>query len=1845
MLIFVLVNIFVLFSNTHTADAVPVPVPLPTIDLVQTKMSIWEKAWHYAQVAYTKSKEVIKVASDVAVKNGLRVFFGQLAEDTAVWLASAGTGQKPLFITDPNYWKNLTDAAAGDALYSLGANTFGINVCEPDLNAKLSITFALNKTFNPATWCTDNCRASFNSEINTSNVLYSGEVQYSTTQIIRDDNASYPQAGLITYFQQYATESRFEIFASLHPDGDFLCPVSCGEIMGPVLPGYICVDASHTSSIDQAITLDLELENLQGCISTLQNISIKEKQSAETQRRLCLVNCDKGATKSKCMLPNILKNIKHLKNQKLVPTFANAYLQIEQNDIGQLLFLYGLIDEKTQAELAKERLLYESPHVGPVTAKVSKEILSPKEAVLARLNLAVDKSTVAEEVYTGSPRADIVTIFTNTLVNKLIERFYGGRCALNPGASGCSGPTGGSKLSQIVFGAGGPSGIAAAKLQFASISKVNFTRGSPGQDPIDSSDLASQGIIGSGLQTAIDQQMTVGEAINKGLIGGTFGFDAEGREPIIDSGIPYRAIVYLRNYRVVPVGWELAAKWIRDHPQNVSLEQLASQEFYDCDSGGNSVCSDDSSISCRGNSDCYDYPLCPDDSCVDDSQICVVEADGGPAACYDDCITDDDCGENASCIDTPGAFPDHCVGDDQPYCRYEVSASPFCGLVDPNWVLKMPDTYCEKRGASEEIISKEYLCLEDTNDDDLYDCSEEGGDIGEWQVIRNTETCVDEISCLIEDSTGKCLKYGYCFEERPSWKFNGDECSRQYVSCQSLERSDGQQFSYLMNTVDNNGCDVTNAGCRWYCREPSYDEATRAWTCTRDLGDKIHFDRDVEECLESEVGCQEFIRYDEEVNMVQNGSFEYYFNWVDGQKVDGEADDSVDDQWEQVWLGNGTAPYSCGAIGEATTDAYAGSVAAKLSMITESGDVIQICSDDDTGRTLTFSQIDTGHSILNRTFTVSFYAKASNACTLRAGSSNGLGGSGFVWEYYGRTTFNLTNDWRRYSYNYTVDRISLDDSGDPVSPNALSLGFRPNPDCEIYIDAVQLEEGGLTAYKDYGTTNLTYLNQTRVSCPADDVGCDKYTPVKGGVSIPGVVYGQNLCSADKVGCNAFQEMPTENIPQRDGVDPLYFISGTGTKCNSASVGCEEYTNLDEVAAGGEGKAYFKQIRQCVKPEAPDVATYYTWEGDDVQGYQLRAFELKESNLGDAPCTNLSVSVSGEEPVCEDDIREPATCLASEMGYNPDCTEYYDTNAVAYYLLRSRVIEATEGCKSYRNTIDSQSGDDNIYFLDSTKSLACSASEVGCREYKGNMGQVTRPIFEDNFENPQTAASNWMSGFLSNESLRANEHSLRVVGNSTGTSVSTPAVLDGKLIQGQEYHLTFWLKPETATTINRLVIQNNGVGGPEDALIFVSDSDPVTLTQDWNRYTFGPLRFTRSVGDFEQLAINTDGSFFLDNVLLEEVSDTTYLIKDTYIRCSANDLGCEEYKDSKGKTHYIKSFDHLCAEQYIGCEAMVNTQNSNYPFSETIKEIYINADTIETIVYDSAKLCPSMAKGCNKFGLPMLNILEEPSDWITRYLINDPDKYDYSDGEKDTSIACLSAHDRCDEYTYTNGEGVSWFKDPSNKTCEYKLGSIEYQWFKTATTNLCPTVTPPIEGKPTGKACVRACTAGIYRDQACVENRDCPGGECGGEDGSVGNSCLVDGDCPLNGYICDYWVGLCPFEQSGCNEYRDPSDPDNCRSTCSLEEIGGEYVPVDDSCNPTVCFGGDRNGEYCYSTAECPGEEGVYCTGIGIPGCRSYYYIRDTVEDNKAECGNTINFEEGCLPFNDISNPELNMRGL
>jgi hypothetical protein len=89
-------------------------------------------------------------------------------------------------------------------------------------------------------------------------------------------------------------------------------------------------------------------------------------------------------------------------------------------------------------------------------------------------------------------------------------------------------------------------------------------------------------VMDSQFQSAVEAKLTVAEAMKQGYLkaDAVFGFMSDGLEPNYIEGYPYRSMKILRKFRIIPVGWELAAQFIAEKPGFVdgikTLEDLVS---------------------------------------------------------------------------------------------------------------------------------------------------------------------------------------------------------------------------------------------------------------------------------------------------------------------------------------------------------------------------------------------------------------------------------------------------------------------------------------------------------------------------------------------------------------------------------------------------------------------------------------------------------------------------------------------------------------------------------------------------------------------------------------------------------------------------------------------------------------------------------------------------------------------------------------------------------------------------------------------------------------------------------------------------------------------------------------------------------------------------------------------------------------------------------------------------------------------------------------------------------------------------------------------------------------------
>ncbi len=1645
--------------------------------------------------------KALKTASDIAFKNVLRSYLNNLAYNIATEIATGEKGQQPLFVTNPEeLLKNAGDAAAGDFLDSIASDWVGQSQCMgyPDSRCKTDSTCDPPIIICPAGVSATDCSSSRTAM---TQCLNQG------CQVVTCTEADIKSGGLCAGNEAALPKG----FASL------------GGGAAQCVKNFSLCDLSADTQASSLINVQLNI----------------------LARNQLLGGGSAAQVSGRCPLTSIIDNYDEYRssitNNNVNPSkqYLVEFSKSFNPNATQLGAYLEILDEAENQSIVKINATEFAQSLAgefkPVTTAVSGAVKTPASLLRNAATTIFGKSIDQYLVQTGSAVADAVGVFTNTLTSKLIERYLFG---LDPATSG-----GGSSRGLASFLGGSSPGVTAAKFLFNQLQQTTYTvsgttdiLSSLSSCPNENDPTPDTCAIDSRFRTAIEQQLTVREAVAQGLIDGskTFGYDANGLEPDYFNGYPYRSLIILRKYRIIPVGWELAAQYIKNF------------------AGGS-------------------YSL------------------------------------NTLIAD------------------YDNVSSPFYHLIDPNWVLKSPEVFCRRSGAGEQVIVDTPIRSEDTNNDGTIDTKDAAISI----IQRQSDYCADEQLCLKQNPDGSCAKYGYCLEDENIWRFNGTECNPAFASCQALTRADGSTVSYLLNTVETNGCNSSNAGCTWYCTSRAADGSficNGAPPGATGAGNTVALNAEMQTCNAEGAGCTSLIpRKNSGANLLQNSGLELFGADALG---DGIKDSGIRDAFVDYSVGSVAA--GCGLEAHATSESVGGFTAARL--VTNNA----TCAPP-TGTPLDGGHyfwaagpgaqpnlISYGEYVGKKSFSFSLYAKTAEDDPDCAGGGGQLALYSAQYISTGPDFQNFANiqassEWTRYTGSFT-----LKENTGVVNGTVLALLLRREPadTCDVIIDDLQLEEGPLTTYKEYDenpTVSLkvapSYLNctgapsdpiecaQYALRCSFEEAGCEAYTSVSTGRTVNGVISNPASCdpnvpgSCDQcpvayAGCQAFRELAIDYPPYRPARDPVSFVPTTGQSCPASAVGCEEYTNLEEVAAGGEGREYYSRVQSCVLDTDAQVQSYYTWEGSNEFGFQLREYSLKISNTDNGPCTNVGAEGdpslgANDWPNCIDNydidtaatlpagnpaIDYPAaTCAPAEVGVNPDCAEFYNTSGNTFYRLRSRVIYASADCKSYRNTID---GPDLTYHIIRGQGVSCQAQYAGCRAYKGNAGDNVRLIYEEDFENG--TVDPWIGNVsYSTEAASAGGHSMLVATSGAIADVSTSLGMQ----DDKQYTLSFWARSGAGnTTVTATLNTVPGLTFPGQAF---------ALSSQWQRFELGPLYIpvgTNLAGI--QLALSSTNAVYIDSLELREIFENIYLVKDSYTECSGYE-GCQQYTDRDGGSHYLKSFTRLCDENHVGCEAMLNTQNTASPYSSTYTaerylrgdvnynqrldaedeslirqqaagagsyldnvpllvgdadssgaitladadtvralvatgalaaEPYYNydqqisSDAVTFLVNDPAKGCSAAIKGCMAVGEPILNADGTVQNFLTKYIVNDPD--DYGD------ILCQFGENMCEAFTAINGSEY-YFKDPGVATCEYKRlsGQDAAGWY-TAGTN---------QGTPNCPISIGICAGGGIDDgKLCNSSDDCQSGFCNRNPNVVSQ--------PTDG-----WVGTCPASASSCTEYRDPEE--------------------------------------------------------------------------------------------------------
>lgn len=1056
-------------------------------------------------------------------------------------------------------------------------------------------------------------------------------------------------------------------------------------------------------------------------------------------------------------------------------------------------------------------------------------------------------------------------------------------------------------------------------------------------------------------------------------------------------------------------------------------------------------------------------------------------------------------------------------------------ASPWCHLIDPNWILTSLPQQCVLEGYGDQLISS--------------------------TLGQRRQECQDVQTCLRRNDQGQCIGgYGYCTAEKTVYRFGADECLPREASCRTYQPRSGSAVSYLRNTVDAGACTADNVGCLWYAttRDPAL--GAEGWIGTTSTGSRVYFDRDVESCAASGEGCTrvlEAVVGRPSLNLLLNPSFE---RTTEGTPV------RLQDWTLRPSTFADAPPISpTVSVGVATVQ---GQRAADLQGVAGVAGTYEQSVSLTPGRAYTLSMFVRAQTAQPYQVTAQLdqfrdrerRLSASSAGTFKSSGCLTLpGGTRVPGIKASSVSSAATNtDWQRYECSFVANTSTV--------VGTLSISGGQN----VLIDAIQLEEA------EYATDFIDGLNQSlaerhlkvapdEFACTGSDsdhpscanfaqvcrqveAGCNGYTDLQGrGSEVPAILSTNDLCPAECVGYSEYKKAasafdlvadadPRFNDP--GDASSTYFIPSTAAVCRQEEVGCEAFTNVE--ASGGEQQAYFSYTRSCRKP-GPDAQTFFTWEGSDAAGYQLRTWSL----VRDAATPPAPLVVVKRDPG-RTFIKEPSSCNEAtwRTALDPDCRQFYDANGATSYRYYSQTVLSTPSCTDFRvartsradcektdGTFDA-AANECLYRVFVPQSRVCSAAAVGCREYRGSTSGAALPIVTQTFRAP-TSSVTFVGGRISSESLLVGDQSLRIdVPSRTGATVSVPF---STLSSTGVYTVTFWAKPIATTTTLQLTVRDADRSTRSPVVAGV-----VTLGTDWQRYTVGPFNAypgaTTSSLAWTAPGLPNPYTYFLDEVVITRVQDVVYVRRDTWATpdsCNQNAygvpqpqamLGCRTYRNRQQQNVNVRQFTQLCREAAIGCKAFVDTRNSEAVGSETftrgdtpvvpgfgVATTTHAADRMLYLIDDPSKRCTADQDSCRAFGKPQFSPdRQEIVRFSTVYLKDNVTRYNRS--------LCRPSELFCEEFTYSGAR--EYFRAPDTHTCQYREGISE------------------VAGMPPG-------TYSGWFEMSSAPAKPCyPDLLASGQTYGIARRA----DPSYRG-----WVGACSPSADSCTELRDPldaSDPDH-----------------------------------------------------------------------------------------------------
>ena len=910
----------------------------------------------------------------------------------------------------------------------------------------------------------------------------------------------------------------------------------------------------------------------------------------------------------------------------------------------------------------------------------------------------------------------------------------------------------------------------------------------------------------------------------------------------------------------------------------------------------------------------------------------------------------------------------------------------------------------------------------------------------------------------------------------------------------------------------------------------------------------------------------------------------------------------------------------------------------------------------------------------------------------------------------GATGVNTQQEWS----SATADRVYFASKAEKCQPEA--EGCREVSGV-VGMTHLRLAPASYECDKDgidpYGNTVPWYkradCKQFTGMCKLEYVGCEQYTPTNDTFSLTGISPDdsaaatnpyQYRCPAQCANIKNFIEKKTLFDPLKDGsgadiADKQFnFSADTGRKCSINDVGCEEFTNVNVAASGGEGKEYYTYLQQCEQKKAEDVPAdqvFLTFEGSDTAGGQPVKQYVVGDNDTDPTNTDPVPTADGFnfdtwQPKCADKDK-PCDCndaTAERQKFDARigtilCKEFINAKGKSFYRYTDNLIYFTQDCTPYRRTLDGDSATNKLY--SSGLSRQCTSPEaVNCREYHAPTAGNIHVVSYDNFEDE--ALGGWsISTFAGTDDqvAQANKRDMKVTGDGevlgdhslhvfrkigvTETLQYMQIVKQIAMKNEASYTVTFAVRGPAGTSATAIVASKNYtpalVGEPTAGL---------ALNGSWQlaRFVIDGSRITDQ-DRLELVVFSASSSFdlkdvYFDDIVIKETDGIEYVIKDTWEKngmCFNGDgntppapnfaspayLGCQLYSDSQGGQHAIRTFSKVCPLEMAGCvEAKI--KEGTYNAGATPPKL---EDKTAYIIPDPSKQCSPQDNKCTAYGSPKLLTKTDGAEQLKtiKNLTQDTTRGEWKEKE-DWNIAY---------YKVTPEEAVAaQDKFRGGDTSGYEHGICRAATYGAATT-------APILPKATtlGDLGCREYLAGSNADKTYFRD---PGNSvcqppktgqsrgyyytCNDSDTISTNDivCRKDDDCPVKNDA----PGKCNINteiQTNC-----PLLPltDTTASayvqSCQASEAGCRKI-VDPECAGQCSNDATKS---CGQDSECGLNNTCGMSKIALrtdygrsaanPGttCKREYYFTDNLQERADQCERAggVNANAGCLLFSDES---------